>query len=105
MFRQVGYRVARVNADAQYQAARVQPNATLAEHLDEFEDLWRWMEQQWLSELTAVEQHHFAALPTNLDQDLFRILGNFARAAIIKGQDDFPFPIKHVADRIGVSFQ
>jgi len=38
--RQVGHRGARVVADAQYQAPRVQPKPTLAEHLEEFEGLW-----------------------------------------------------------------
>ncbi len=36
-----GHGVARGLADAQYQAARMQPNAALAEHLKEFEALWR----------------------------------------------------------------
>jgi len=33
----------RLLADRQYQAARVQPKATLAEHLEEFEELWEWI--------------------------------------------------------------
>jgi len=39
IFRQVSYGVARKNADMQYQAARAQPKATLAEHLEELEEL------------------------------------------------------------------
>ena len=61
IFRQVGHRVARRIADAQYQAARVQPKATLAEHLEEFEKLWSWMTKQWQAELSDVERENFVA--------------------------------------------
>lgn len=40
IFRQVGHQVARRLACAQFEAARIQPKATLAEHLEEFEELW-----------------------------------------------------------------
>ena len=56
IFRQVGHQVARRIADAQYQAARIQPKATLAEHLEEFEKLWNWMTDQWRAELSDAEQ-------------------------------------------------
>ena len=59
IFRQVGHQVARRIADAQYQAARFQPKATLAEHLEEFEELWKWMTDQWRAELSDVEQEIF----------------------------------------------
>jgi hypothetical protein len=104
-FRQVGHQVARLNADAQYQAGRVQPKATLAEHLEEFEDLWNWMTNQWRAELSDVEREKFALLRSKTKQDLFRILKNFARYAAEKEEGDFPFPIEHVATRLGVSFQ
>ena len=45
------------------------------------------------------------ALGTEIERELFRILRNFARYAAIKGEVDFPFPIQHVGDRLGVSFQ
>src|SRR5262249_20851082 len=64
IFRQVGHPAGRLNADAQYRAARVQPNATLAEHLEEFEDLWAWITDQWLGELTKAEREVFAKLET-----------------------------------------
>ena len=105
IFRQVGHLVARRIADAQYQAARFQPKATLAEHLEEFEELWSWMTDQWRAELSDAEQEIFANLETETERDLFRILRNFARYAAEKGQPDFPFPIQHVAARLGVSFQ
>jgi hypothetical protein len=105
IFRQVGHRVARVIADAQYQVARVQPKAILAEHLEEFEQLWNWMTEQWRADLSYNEQEIFANLQTETERDLFRILKNFARYAAEKKEPDFPFPLQHVAARLGVSFQ
>src|SRR5262249_34856925 len=105
IFRQVGYPVACRLADAQYNAARFQPNATLAEHLEEFEELWKWVTDQWHGELSDAEQEAFSKLQIETERDLFRILKNFARYAAEKNQTDFPFPIQHVADRLGVSFQ
>jgi hypothetical protein len=105
IFRQVGHQVALLNADAQYRGAGIKPNATLAEHLDEFEELWTWISKQWLAELTDVEQERFLELETETQRDLFRILRNFARYAATKGQTDFPFSLQNVATRLGVSFQ
>jgi hypothetical protein len=105
IFRQVGRQVARWMADAQHKAARFQPNATLSEHLEEFEEFWNWMIERWRFELSDCEQEIFFKLQTETERDLFRILKNFARYAEQKGELDFPFPIQHVADRLGVSFQ
>ena len=105
IFRQVGHSVGRERADRQYQAARVQPRATLAEHLEEFEELWSWTSKQWQGELSDLEQKIFVAFVTETERDLFRILRNFGQYAATNGQADFPFPIQHVADRLGVSFQ
>jgi len=104
-FRQVGHRAARRLADAQYRAARVRPKATLAEHLEEFEELWNWMTDQWRAELSDVERQRIALLGTEIECDLFRILKNFARFAVAKKEADFPFAIQNVAARLGVSFQ
>ena len=105
IFRQVSHGVDRRNADMQYQAARVQPKATLAEHLEEFEDLWKWMTDQWQAELSEVERETFALLETEIERDLFRILRNFAQYACSQKLEVFPFPLQHVAERLGVSFQ
>jgi hypothetical protein len=105
IFRQVGHYVARRHADAQYRGAKFQPNATLAEHLEEFEELWKWMTNQWQGELSDREQEIFATLGAESKRDLFRILKNFAQYAASRKEADFPFPIQHVADRIGISFQ
>src|ERR1043166_6117483 len=105
VFRQVGHEVARTIADAQYRAARVQPNATLSEHLEEFEELWDWMTEEWCIELSTAEQEKLSTLGTEIEQDLFRILKNFERYAAEKRESDFPFPIQHIATRLSVSFQ
>jgi hypothetical protein len=105
IFRQVGHTVARLLADAQYRAAQVQPNATFAEHLEEFEKLWSWMTKQWSGELSDEERQLFTQLHPETERDLFRILKNFARHAAEKNQPDFPFPIQHIARRVGISFQ
>jgi hypothetical protein len=105
IFRQVGHEVARLIADIQYRAARFQPKATLAEHLEEFEELWTWVTSQWRTDLSDAEQETFSKLETETQRDLFRILKNFARQAAITKQPDFPFPIQHVASRLGVAFQ
>jgi len=105
IFRQVGHGVARANADAQYQAARVQPKAILAEHLEEFEQLWSWTTEQWRAELSDAEREIFACLGSEIERDLFRILKSFADYAHCQRIKDFPFPVQYVAERLGVSFQ
>jgi hypothetical protein len=105
IFRQVGYAVGRRIADLQYQSARVQPKATLAEHLEEYEELWSWITDQWRGELSDSERELLATLGTEIECDLFRILRNFAQLASAQKTPDFPFPLQHVATRLGVSFQ
>jgi hypothetical protein len=105
IFRHVSQPVGRRIADSQYQSARVQPKATLAEHLEEFEQLWSWMTTQWRAELSDAEEEIFIMLRTQIERDLFRILRNFARHACSQNEKDFPFPLQHVAQRLGVSFQ
>ena len=75
IFRQVGHLIARRLADEQYNAARIQPKAMLAEHLEEFEELWTWVTNQWRADLSDAEQETFTKLETETQRDLFRILG------------------------------
>jgi hypothetical protein len=105
MLRQVGYPVARRNAEAQYLAACVQPRAMLAEHLEEFDELWNWNMGRWTEELSSEELAVHDSLASEIECDLFRILRNFARHAVEQGRPDFPFPIVHDSSRLGVSFQ
>ena len=83
----------------------MQPNATLGEHLEEFEELWRWMTHEWHAELSDVERKTFELLGTEIERDLIRILRNFARYASSQKNRDFPFALQNVAERLGVSFQ
>ncbi len=105
VFRQVGHGVGCELAHRQYEAARVQPKATLAEHLEQYENLWNWTANQWRGELSDLEQEIFSNLVTKTERDLFRILRSFGRYAATNDQADFPFPIQHVAARLGISFQ
>src|SRR4030095_4982805 len=63
-FRQVSHNIARLIADAQYMEAQVQPKATLAEHLEEFEKLWTWITEQWRAELSDAAREIFSNLET-----------------------------------------
>jgi len=105
MFRQVGYLVARHHVNAQYIEARVQPTATLAEHLKEFDKLWNWTVDQWREELSPAELALYNSFTSATERDLFRILRNFARLAAELNRSDFAFPLEHVASRLGVRFQ
>jgi hypothetical protein len=105
IFRQAGHEVALLNAEAQYKEARPAPQATLNEHLKEFDDLWIWTHQQWREKLSDVECETFDAFGTETERDIFRIVRNFARKAEIDQTGDFPFALENVAARTGVSYQ
>jgi hypothetical protein len=104
-FRQAGRDVVRRNAEAQFLASQVTTNAALAEHLEEFEELWLWMENQWSEELPDAEKSRFDELSSRIEKDLFRILLNFAQYAAAEGRFDFPFSTKNVGERLDRSFQ
>jgi hypothetical protein len=105
IFRQVGKVVAQWNAETQYTEAQSKPQATLAEHLTEFDELWVWTEHQWFKELTAVENEKYEALSTHIERATFKIIRSFANKAEADGLPDFPFPVENVAARLGVSYQ
>jgi hypothetical protein len=105
VFRQVGRDVAGRNAELQYNEKTVTTVASLAEHLQEFCELWNWWEAQWLSELSECERKKFEALPIDSnDRSAFRIIRNFARL-VSKGNDDFKIVAEHLAKRLGVTLQ
>ena len=104
-FRQAGHDVVRRNAEMQFLASRVAMNATLADHLQEFEESWDWMEKQWWAELPDAEKSCFETLPLTIERELFRLLLNFAQYAPTQGRPDFPFSIQSVGDRLGKSPQ
>jgi hypothetical protein len=105
MFREVGYRVARHHVNTQYLEAKMQPTATLAEHLEEFEELWNWTVDRWREELSTAELDLHNSFTSTTERDLFRILRNFAKLAAELNRSDFAFPLEHVASRLGVTFQ
>jgi len=105
IFRQVGREVSRRNAEAQYNEASPTPRATLAEHLEEFGDLWTWTAKQWYAQLSDAERERFDALGTETERDTYRIIRSFARKAECDQTRDFPFPVEHVAARLGLSYQ
>jgi len=105
IFRQVGRDVARWNAEFQYNEKTVTTAATLAEHLQEFDELWDWWEAQWLAELTESERNKFEALPINSnDRTAFRIVKNFARLVNEHGCD-FKIVAEHLAKRLPATLQ
>ena len=79
--------------------------ALLEEHLEDFDKLWIWTAGRWQEELSENEKKQFAIFQTEIERDVFRILLNFSNFAKTQGRVDFPFSIKSVADRVGVSFQ
>jgi hypothetical protein len=105
IFRQVGKVVAQWNVKTQYTEAEPKPQATLAEHLAEFHQFWVWTDRQWFTELTAVEKENYKALSTDVERATFKIIRSFANKAEADGLPDFPFPVEHVAARVGVSYQ
>ena len=105
IYRQVGRAVAVRNAEQQYREAAPRPNATLVEHLEECRLIWTWTEHNWREELSHVERDAFERLRTDTQRDLFRILRNFARKAQLEHREDFPFPVEHVAGRLGLTYQ
>jgi hypothetical protein len=105
IFRQVSREMAQQNAELQYCEKTVQTKATLAEHLSEFEDLWDWLETQWLVELSESEHEKFDDLKMDSkDRDAFRIIRNFARL-VNDAEDDFRIVADHLAKRLAVTLQ
>jgi hypothetical protein len=105
IFRQVGREVARRNAEFQYNEKTVATEATLSEHLQEFDELWDWWETRWLTELSDSERKKFEALPMDSnDRAAFPIIRNFARL-VSDREGDFKIVAEHLAKRLGVTLQ
>jgi hypothetical protein len=105
VFRQVGAETALTNTELQYNEATVGMNATLAEHLNEFRAVWRWLETEWLDELSLAERARFDALNTQHEHDAFRIVRSFGRLAEQRGEEDFRIVCEHLAARVGITLQ
>jgi len=100
IFRQVSHRVARTLADLQYQSARVQPKGTLADHLEEFEKLWKWTTDNGMRIFQRESAKSSLNLKPGSNATSFRILKNFARLAARKKEAGFPLPIQNAAARL-----
>jgi hypothetical protein len=105
IFRQVGREIARLNAELQYNEKMVPTAATLPEHLQEFYELWDWLETQWLDELSESEREKFEALHADSnDREAFRVIRNFDRL-VNDGEGDFKIVAEHLARRLGITLQ
>jgi len=61
------------NAEKQYLNARIQPRATLAEHLQEFDELWTWTIRRWREDLSSEQLAVHDSLASETECHLFRI--------------------------------
>jgi hypothetical protein len=105
IFRQVGYAVARRNAELQYDEKTVSTVATRSEHLKEFDELWNWWQAQWIAELSGSEREKFDALRADgNDHEAFRIIRNFAQL-VNDREGDFMIVAEHLAKRLAVTLQ
>jgi hypothetical protein len=100
-FLQVGRKVARRNAELQYDEAAPTPAASLIEHLTEFEQMWAGMERKWKAKLALTERDKFHALSTENDRDAFRVLRNWSQT----DKPDFKVHCESLARRLGVTLK
>jgi hypothetical protein len=99
-FFQAGREVARRNAEFQHGEATPAPNASLQEHLAEFDKAWAGMKRKWLSELSAAEREKYDGLTTQTERDAFRIIRNWSK----KGSpNEFKIRAQSLGDRVGIS--
>ncbi len=105
MYRQVGFRIGRANAHRQFLESRVTMEASLDDHLGEFDQLWEWTKNRWLEEVPEILKELHERLPEGIERDLLRIVSNFAEYARRNGETDFPLSLASLAARLGVSVQ
>jgi hypothetical protein len=98
-FFQCGQAVARKNAEIQYREATPPPNATLQEHLDEFDQAWSGMEREWRSKLSRTERDKRESLTTQREREGFRIVRNWSQTA---NAGEFKIRCQSLGDRLGI---
>jgi hypothetical protein len=103
IFRQVNRATARVNAELIYHEANPTPSTLLGQHMTDFDELWQWHEETWVSELSASEREKFDLLITDNERSAFRVARGFAKAAREVGEDDFKFHCESMAARLGIT--
>lgn len=102
-FHQVSRTVAEFIARAQFREKTVATNASEAEHLQEFAELWEWLERPWLASLGATERECLAQLSTEAERGAFRIIRSYARKAVSDGNADFPIARDNLAARLDIT--
>jgi hypothetical protein len=104
-FRCYGQQVIRRVARHQYETATPKPNATVEEHLTNFENLWTFFCNLWRDELSPRERMLLDGLVTPNERDAFRIIHGWSRLASDNGATDYPISCERVARRIGITWQ
>ena len=100
-FLQAGGKVARRNAELQYNEAVPTPAASLTEHLAEFDQMWAGMDRKWKTKLSLAEREKFDTLSTKNNRDAFRILRNWSQSDSL----DFKVHCQSLANRLGVTLK
>jgi hypothetical protein len=99
VFLQASQKVARQNAERQYEEASPAPASSLAEHLEEFAEMWASYERRWIASLSEAERAKFDALDTETERDAFRILRNWSQTST----PHFFAHCQNLADRLGIT--
>lgn len=103
IFHQVGQSMGSRIAGAQFGEKTVHTQASLEEHLEEFECCWEGLHLKWLRELSEEEHRVFDELGTDNERDAFRIVRSFERKASLDGVEDFPIARDNLGQRLGIS--
>jgi len=98
-FFQVSRAVARKNAELQHLEATPNPNATLQEHFDEFDEAWSGMDREWKAKLSPAEREKLESLTTENEYDSFRILKSWSQTS----EPDFKIHCESLRERLGIS--
>jgi hypothetical protein len=99
---QAGREVVRKNAELQYCEAKPTPQASMQEHLEEFDQAWSGWERKWLAGLSAAERQKYEALATQRERDGFRIIRNWSQTA---NGGEFKIRCQSLGDRLGMSLR
>jgi hypothetical protein len=90
-------------AERQFSTKAVSTNASLSEHIAEFEQIWEWSLSEWRNTLTHSEAHKFEALTTESERAAFRIIRDFHRSASHSGGAEFPISRDSLAARLQIT--
>lgn len=104
-FRCYGQDVIRQVARHQHETATPRPNATLEEHLTNFENFWTFFYNLWRDELSPGERMLLDGLVTPHERDAFRIIHGWSRLAKDNGATDYSISCEQVARRIDITWQ